>query len=148
MLYKIVDDLPVAEFSNEHMQTHFPFLVASAPNNVQQERPLSVEKRMLAKPENADVISRIKAAHRVSEEAATLTDLKGRDGHYYGRCPFHDDHEPSFWVDDAAGLWGCYSPRCPTNAGGVKAHDVINLRMKSKHISVQKAIRELISEME
>jgi DNA primase len=64
----------------------------------------------------------------------------------YSRCPFHKDDRPSFWVDDEAGLWGCYSAGCPVNAQGVAAHDVINLRMWAHGISIQAAIRQLATE--
>jgi hypothetical protein len=50
-------------------------------------------------------------------------------------CPFHEDHEPSFWIDQERNLWGCHS--C-----GVRG-DVINLFARLKGLTVQESIREL-----
>lgn len=50
-------------------------------------------------------------------------------------CPFHDDKEPSFWIDTDRNLWGCH-------ACGVHG-DVINLYARLKGLSVTKAIREM-----
>lgn len=50
-------------------------------------------------------------------------------------CPFHDDKEPSFWIDTERNLWGCH-------ACGVRG-DVINLYARLHGITVQEAIREM-----
>ena len=142
--YEIVNPAPIASLSVEQVKTTFPFVSSALEAMALSPKP-AVHRRDL--PSAGDLVSRIKAGRSVLEEAAGLTDLKGRGGHYYGLCPFHDDHEPSFWVDDEAGLWGCYSPRCPTNAGGKKAHDVINLRMFAGHMTARDAIRALANEV-
>ena len=50
-------------------------------------------------------------------------------------CPFHDDKEPSFWIDTDRNLWGCH-------ACGVRG-DVINLYARLKGITNTEAIREM-----
>jgi len=52
------------------------------------------------------------------------------------RCPFHEDQEPSFWIDVERNLWGCH---------GCGAHgDVINLYARLKGIEdIRDAIREM-----
>lgn len=50
-------------------------------------------------------------------------------------CPFHDDKEPSCWVDTVRNLWGCHA--CGTRG------DVINLYARLKGLSVTEAIREM-----
>jgi hypothetical protein len=51
-------------------------------------------------------------------------------------CPFHDDKEPSFWIDTGRNLWGCH-------ACGVHG-DVINLYARLKGITdIRVAIREM-----
>jgi len=50
-------------------------------------------------------------------------------------CPFHDDKEPSFWIDTDRNLWGCH-------ACGVRG-DVINLYARLKNITNQEAIFEM-----
>jgi hypothetical protein len=143
--YEIVAPAPIAHLSPAEVDTYFPFVSAlfNPPDPLPQlpELPRHTAETFRGN----DVLSRIKAAWPVSEEARQLTDLHGQEGHFYGRCPFHEDKQPSLWVDDEAGIWGCRSPSCPTNAKG-HAHDVIDLRMWAKHLSSQDAIRELASE--
>ncbi len=83
-----------------------------------------------------DTLTRIKAAYSVLDLAQSLTRLKSRDGRWWhGRCPFHEDSEPSFWVDAKRGLWGCYA----CNVRG----DVVNLYAVEHGLSIQDAIRAL-----
>lgn len=60
-------------------------------------------------------------------------------GDHWGvaKCPFHDDANPSFWVDTKRQLCGCFS--------GCTAQplDVINLYARLNHLSNSDAIREL-----
>jgi len=39
-------------------------------------------------------------------------ELKAQGGDLVGRCPFHDDHDPSLRVTSAKGLWRCMSAAC------------------------------------
>jgi hypothetical protein len=50
-------------------------------------------------------------------------------------CPFHDDKEPSFWIDTDRNLWGCHA--CNTRG------DVINLYARLKNITNNEAIRAM-----
>lgn len=62
-------------------------------------------------PENE--IERIK---RGTDLAAVIrargVELKASGGDLVGRCPFHDDHDPSLRVTPAKGLWRCMSAAC------------------------------------
>lgn len=52
-----------------------------------------------------------------------------------GRCPFHDDDKPSFWIDSHRNLWGCH---------GCGLHgDVVNLYAQFKNLTVNQAIEDL-----
>ena len=86
-----------------------------------------------------DIIKRIKAALPIYDCASRLTELKTSDkgaGRWYrGRCPFHDDQNPSFWIDTERNLWGCH-------ACGERG-DVINLYAKNKGVTVNQAIKDL-----
>ncbi len=62
----------------------------------------------------------IKARHPIQEVASRYADLRKVGAYLIGRCPFHDDHHPSFAVHLATGTWRCYSA---CDAGG----DVIDL---------------------
>lgn len=147
-VYRVITEAPIARITPEQTTLLFPFvsaLLAQRQEAVTAHSPVVPQKKLEAPGQ--DLIGRIKAARPVSEEAATLTQLRGGGKHFSARCPFHDDQHASMWVDDEAGLWGCYAPLCPTNAKGVKAHDVINLRQWAKHSSVRDAIRDLADEL-
>lgn len=49
-----------------------------------------------------------------------------------GRCPFHEDKKPSFWVDESRGLWGCHA--CGLHG------DVVNLYARFEDVSNLEAI--------
>lgn len=60
-----------------------------------------------------------------------------RSGRWYVTlCPFHDDNNPSFWIDLERGMCGCR--KC-----NIKEMDSINLFARLNGISNQEAIREL-----
>lgn len=89
------------------------------------------------------VVSRIKASIPILDYAGRLTTLLSSDNHqgrwWIGRCPFHDDKKPSFWVDALRGTWGCYSHDCSAHRGG----DVINLVALVNGVDMRTAILQL-----
>lgn len=98
------------------------------------------------KKAGGDLVARIKAAFPVVELAKQYTSLKASGGagrYLVGRCPFHEDKFPSFWIDQQKNLWGCYSPSCAGSRGG----DVINLYALLKGISTGEAIKALAREV-
>ena len=145
--YEIIAADPIIQLTATELKTVFPF-VSDLPKPATPLPQTGEVYQPTSKPWTGNrTAERIKVAHLVSEEARKLTDLHGQDGHYYGRCPFHDDQQPSLWVDDDAGIWACHSPSCPTNAGQQKAHDVINLRAWAQRISNRDAIIQLAREV-
>lgn len=87
-----------------------------------------------------DLVSRIKRSFSLFGYAGSLTLLyAGPAGTWYGSCPLHVDHHPSFWVNERLGIWKCYSSSCRGSAGG----DVINLYALVRGLSVREAISEL-----
>jgi len=145
--YEIVQDGPIAKLSRQDVELLFPFV--SEILNRPVPRQELVTPPLPSGEQATGVIAKIKATRRVSEEAQQLTTLLGKEGHYYGVCPFHEDKQPSFWVDDTKGIWGCHSPACPTNEKG-KAHDVINLRAFATGRTgrdFKEVIRELAAEV-
>ena len=53
---------------------------------------------------------------------------------YLTQCPFHDDKNPSFWIDTQRGICGCYGGCTP------KPFDVINLYARLRGITNREAI--------
>jgi len=60
-----------------------------------------------------------------------------RSGRWYvARCPFHDDANPSFWIDTERGMCGCR--KC-----NIKEMDAVNLYARLNGLSNNEAIREM-----
>jgi hypothetical protein len=97
------------------------------------------------------LIDRIKRNYSVLLLASSFTELKpsppGQRRWYLGRCPLHDDHNPSFWVDAERDVWSCFSPNCQGHTGDgpgeARAHDVVNLYAFINKISNDEAIRRM-----
>lgn len=80
-------------------------------------------------------VDRIKAAYSL-EDILPVMQVTGSK-HYLTRCPLHDDHNPSMWVDTDQQICGCYAG-CTT-----KPLDFINLYARIHDLSNGEAIREL-----
>lgn len=60
-----------------------------------------------------------------------------RDGRWYvALCPFHDDRNPSFWIDTERGI-------CECRTCNIKTMDVINLYARLNNLTNDEAIRSL-----
>jgi hypothetical protein len=58
----------------------------------------------------ADTLSeRIKASVTVLEFVSQFVDLKPSASGAIGLCPFHDDHNPSFGVNEEGNFWHCFA---------------------------------------
>jgi hypothetical protein len=85
---------------------------------------------------SAGVLSeRIKASTTVLEFVSQYVDLKPTGSGALGLCPFHDDHRPSFGVNDAENYWNCFA-EC---GGG----SVIDFWMKWQKCDFKTAMKEL-----
>jgi hypothetical protein len=86
--------------------------------------------------ESTDTLSdRIKASITVLEFVSQYVNLKQTGSGAIGRCPFHDDRNPSFGVNDRGNYWNCFA-----DCGG---GSVIDFWMKWRNVDFTKAIREL-----
>jgi len=88
---------------------------------------------------NEGVVQEIKARFRI--EALLPGSLKTGEHYYLARCPFHDDHNPSFWVDTEQQICGCYA-----GCTG-KPLDVINLYARMYDITNHEAILALAGQL-
>ena len=60
-----------------------------------------------------------------------------RDGRWYVvLCPFHDDQNPSFWIDTERGI-------CECRTCNIKTMDVINLYARLNNLTNDEAIKSL-----
>lgn len=80
-------------------------------------------------------IDEVKRAHRIEDYISDITFT----GDHWGvaKCPFHEDANPSFWVDTEKQLCGCFSG-CTT-----VPLDVINLYARLHNLNNSDAIRQL-----
>ena len=83
-----------------------------------------------------DELERIKAANDLVEVIREHgIELRRRGRTYFGLCPFHPDHTPSFAVSREAGLFHCFG----CGAGG----DVIRFVERRDEVSFREAVRRL-----
>lgn len=69
----------------------------------------------------------------------------GSDGFWWMCCcPFHDDHNPSMWVNPRSGICRCFNPQCP---GHERAMDVINVHALLNGLSNEGAILSLAARL-
>jgi hypothetical protein len=85
----------------------------------------------------AGKVAGVLARHRI-EDLFPDKERTSADGRYYvARCPFHDDHNPSFWIDTKEQKGGCY-------AGCLdKSVDVINVYAQMHGLSNNEALHVL-----
>lgn len=89
--------------------------------------------------ESEDVITRIR--NRISILDYFPGAIKTSQGFYLAQCPFHDDHNPSFWINTEKQICNCY--KCQFTP-----MDVINLHSNLNNVSNAQAIRDLRGLME
>lgn len=58
---------------------------------------------------------------------------------WVARCPFHDDHNPSFWLDNVRGTCNCFVPGCKAE----RPMDIFNFYARMHRMSNEHAIDEL-----
>ena len=87
----------------------------------------------------ADLITRVKQAVRIESLFAT-TYKTSADGRWLSTlCPFHEDHNPSMWIDTRRQLCGCAS--C-----NMRPMDLVNLYSRMHNLSNSDAITALARE--
>ena len=80
---------------------------------------------------------RIKQQLRVEDFFPSAIESGGNGRWKLARCPFHDDHNPSFWIDTKQQLCGCHSGCTPLPL------DVIGLYARLHGIDNTAAIKEM-----
>ena len=85
-----------------------------------------------------DLIGAIKTRYEILD-MLDVVKSSGR-GWFMARCPFHEDENPSFWIDSNRGLCGCFA--CMD-----KPMDVINLYARLRGIDNESAVYEMGKEI-
>lgn len=88
----------------------------------------------------ADLISTVKSRVRI-ETLFTDVQKTSRDGRWLVTlCPFHDDHNPSMWIDAQRQICGCAT--C-----GMRPMDAVNLYARMHNLSDADAVRVMAQEL-
>lgn len=78
-----------------------------------------------------DLVNQIRASHKIENY---FPDAERSGDHWLkAKCPFHDDHSPSFWIDTRRQICGCHVCQ-------MKPMDIINLVARMRNLSNQDAI--------
>ena len=136
--YQVFLDLPILEVEKlndvlpEYLMpvtVHTEQPISPLPVRVEESDPwLSVEKVIDEK-----VVDRIREKSLL--DFFPNAQPKSNDGRWFITCcPFHNDHNPSFWIDTKRGICGCYAG-CTS-----KPLDVINLASRLYGLSNRDAI--------
>jgi DNA primase len=89
---------------------------------------------------DVDLITKVKASVRI-ESLFGNVHRTSTDGRWFAAiCPFHDDHNPSLWIDARRQLCGC-------NVCGMKPMDAVNLYARMHNVSESVAVGELAREV-
>ena len=86
-----------------------------------------------------DLITNIKYCYDILDQFPSAHPTSR--GWYVTQCPFHDDHDPSFWIDTNRGLCGCFAGCTP------QPLDVIDLKAKLDGVSCEEAIQVMAGEI-
>lgn len=104
-------------------------------------RVITDDRRIIA--HDSGTLAKIKAAYLCLDlvrSANSELKIYGQGKRFITvNCPFHDDKEPSFWIDTERNLWGCHA--CGTRG------DVINLYARLHGLTVLESIRKMRDEL-
>lgn len=89
----------------------------------------------LFKELKGNVVDQIKSSITVLDFINQYIDLKPVASGAVGLCPFHDDHKPSFGINDKSNYWKCFA--------GCGGGSIIDFWMKWKGCDFKTAIKEL-----
>lgn len=91
-------------------------------------------------PNQLDLIDTVKSRVRIETLFANVkkTSVDGR--WFAALCPFHDDHNPSLWIDAKRQICGCA-------VCGMRPMDVINLYARQHNLNESDAVRAMAKEL-
>lgn len=82
-----------------------------------------------------DELDRLKSQISIEDFIARYVPLRGSGRNYIGRCPFHEDHNPSFVVYPQSQSFYCF---------GCQAHgDIVSFLMRAETLSFPEALKVL-----
>ena len=108
------------------------------PNAPAKARPRPVATVQVAATSSLWPLTLIESIKAAIPILSLLPDAEQTGNHWYRcRCPLHDDHDPSMWIDTGRGICGCYAGCTP------KPLDVIDLYARMNGLTTKDAIHEL-----
>lgn len=85
-----------------------------------------------------EIITQIKQDNSIVELVSQYVELTKKGNNYWGLCPFHEDSNPSFSVNEDKGFYYCFSCR----AGG----DILDFLQHQEKIGLEDAIKYFLGE--
>lgn len=135
-----LDLFPKIDPSHSGGQIDGIFLDAVSTPNVNLAPTAYDPFRMAMFAGQTDLIGIVKA-HVKIESFFSKIQRTSADGRWYAtRCPFHDDHNPSMWIDIKRQICGC-------NSCKFKPMDVINLYARIHNMDESTAISAMAKEL-
>jgi hypothetical protein len=129
----------------ERLSDVFPFVITQAPTGTpphpteQPRQPTAYDPWLDAQAARSHSEGLVETIHQHFRIEDLMPDLeKSGRGWLKGCCPFHDDREPSFWVDTQKQICGCRA-----GCNGSRPWDVINLYARLHGLSDREAIEEM-----
>lgn len=139
-VYTVLTDAPIANIrSIREVMPDLPEPVKHEPNPpLILSKPELTDAWQSAEWQRPNLIETIRTRFNLLDflPDAKKTDLTGR--WWLARCPLHDDHNPSMWVDLQRQLCGCYA-----GCNGGRPLDVVNLAAALWNCSNAEAIDRL-----
>jgi DNA primase catalytic core len=97
---------------------------------------------------SAEAIAAVKHRHDLLEVVrGSGVELKRAGRQWVGRCPFHQDDTPSFFVDPGKQLWNCLG-ECGANGRGDSGGDLFRFVMKRDRVNFLSAWKKLGGEID
>jgi len=137
-IYSRLTDFPIPLLDQSHLPISFSLSKCRRPSPKLAFPAASKLSSKVAVGPIGGLIAHIKAAVSIADLLPTIQ-LTGAGRYRSARCPFHDDHRASFWIDTERQLWGCMAAICPQRG----THDVVSLYVALNGCDVRRAIRAL-----
>lgn len=141
-IYKVLNDTVIKEVDS--IESLLPAGVIPDDNGRSTESipvsqvimdPWLVAENPTRSPSNNDSqVAQIKRTLRIEDMFASVV-ITGKR-YQLVLCPFHDDHDPSGWIDTEKQLFGCYACK-------FRPMDIINLYARLNNLTNVDAIKEL-----
>lgn len=126
---------------SEYIIDKIPIKYIPLPQSIIEEKKILVPYQpdeLVRYKENMEIVEKIKEHVNIVDHIKKDTNLKKVHDYYIGLCPLHEDHEPSFFINEKKQFFNCF--------GCLKAGDIVEYEMLRYNINFVQAVENLCSE--